>query len=630
MTKTLTRTDLSRAALFEEMPCGIVIVDRSLTVVDHNRAFADVFGDSKGTSCFLATRGRSEPCPACPAQLTFADGQTRVLEQTGVDRQGRPTYNLVQITPIHGTAGEVSLVAAITTDLTATKRMQREYQTLFEKVPCFVAVINRDYRVVKANEMFRRVFGKPGGQPCYELYKHRRQRCVECPAEQTFLDGKPHTTSEIGVTREGKPAHYVVFTAPFLRSDGEISHVIEMALDVTGMHKLEEELSQANALREVLVEKAPYAIVLLDRSKRVVLTNAAAEKLWGLSREKLLGGRLPHHALSPCTDRLVGTGSDECLINETTIEADGGENVPVRIAAFRLHQNEGTMGAAFMLQDLREIRQLEREKLDAERFAAVGQAVAGLAHGIKNILTGLEGGMYVTSTGLKKRDEERVSRGWEMLERNLGRISSLAKSLLAFSRGDTPKVELVDPGKLVREIIALFEEGAEQHGIRLTSEIQGEIAPANMDAEGLHTCLANLISNALDACLVSRNTGCAITVRLTELEGAIVLEVADTGCGMDYEVKQRAFTSFFTTKGAGGTGLGLLLTRKIVQQHGGTVTFESTPGTGTTFRLRFPRANLPKRAPGGEENASQGRERAPGDRDGTRSVNPDEGGDAPA
>jgi signal transduction histidine kinase len=98
----------------------------------------------------------------------------------------------------------------------------------------------------------------------------------------------------------------------------------------------------------------------------------------------------------------------------------------------------------------------------------------------------------------------------------------------------------------------------------------------------------------MDACLVSQNSGCSIKLRLWEEDDTIVFEVADTGCGMDYEVKQKAFTSFFTTKGKGGTGIGLLITRKIVQQHGGSVTLTSVPGEGATFQLRFPRERLPR------------------------------------
>jgi PAS domain S-box-containing protein len=593
-----------RTALFEEIPCGIVVIDHSFTVVDHNRAFANIFGEAKGKPCYVATRGRTTPCTSCPAQETFADGQVRVLEQSGTDHQGHAAHYLVQLTPLGTGSGEVDFVAAIITDLTATKRLQREYQTLFEKVPCYVTVINRDYRVVKANEMFRSVFGEAGGQPCYELYKHRSQRCVECPTEQTFLDGEPHSASEVGVTREGKPAYFVVSTAPLLRSDGEVSHVIEMAIDVTGVHKLEEELERANILREALVEHAPYAILVLDGSRRVVLVNAACEHLLGRSRQVLLGGRLSKAEIGPTLDRLLRRAPEEGAIEEISVRNADGDDVPVRVAALRLRQEGKVMGAAVIIQDLREIRQLEHEKLEAERLAAVGQTVAGLAHGIKNILTGLEGGMYVTSTGLKKGDDARVRQGWEMLERNIGRISALVKSLLAFSRGDTPKVTLTEPAAVIRDVVGLYRESAEHHGVSLLAEVSDSVAPAYMDPEGLHTCLANLVSNALDACLVSHNAACTITIRLAERNDAIVFEVTDSGCGMDYEVKQRAFTSFFTTKGSGGSGLGLLVTRKIVQQHGGTVTFESTPGEGTTFSLSFPRARLPKPPSGGTSDES--------------------------
>ncbi len=95
-------------------------------------------------------------------------------------------------------------MAAITTDLTTTKRLQREYQTLFEKVPCYVAVLNRDRRVVKANEMFRRTFGEPRGEFCYKLFKHRRTECEDCPAAKTFADGGSYTSRHVGPARDGK------------------------------------------------------------------------------------------------------------------------------------------------------------------------------------------------------------------------------------------------------------------------------------------------------------------------------------------------------------------------------------------------------------------------------------------
>jgi signal transduction histidine kinase len=181
-----------------------------------------------------------------------------------------------------------------------------------------------------------------------------------------------------------------------------------------------------------------------------------------------------------------------------------------------------------------------------------------------------------------------------MLTRNMARISDLTKNLLAFSRGEERTYHEVQPAQVILEVVQLYRESASQHGITLVAELDESVRAAMMDAEGLHTCLTNLISNALDACLMSDSSSCTITVRLREEDDAIVVEVADTGCGMDYEVKKKVFTSFFTTKGRGGTGLGLLLTRKIVQQHGGSISLVSDVGEGTTFRLVFQRDRLPR------------------------------------
>ena len=111
----------------------------------------------------------------------------------------------------------------------------------------------------------------------------------------------------------------------------------------------------------------------------------------------------------------------------------------------------------------------------------------------------------------------------------------------------------------------------------------------------MHTCLTNLVSNALDACETSDHASGHVTVSTYERMGVLVFEVTDDGVGMDYEVKTKVFTNFFSTKALRkGTGLGLLTTRKTVQEHGGRVSFESVEGAGSTFRLEFPRSRLPK------------------------------------
>jgi PAS domain S-box-containing protein len=583
-----------RASLLEHVPSGVAVIDRDFKIVDMNRAYEELFGDGRGKHCYSMAKGLSSPCPACPAAAVFEDGVDRVVEQTVSDRHGNELHYLAQLTPARRDGATVDFVATILSDLTATRRLQREYQTLFEKVPCYVVVLNRGYRVVRANEKFRKTFGEPMGEHCYRLFKDRAEPCGDCPMEKTFADGGSHSSRHEGVARDGTPTHYAVCTAPLLQSDGSISHVIEMALDLTQTHQLEQELTRAHVLRSILIESTLDAIVVVDTQGRIVLMNRAADTLWGYARGDLVGQQPPAGMIPLALQPLFAGKQERLLVHEAIATTSSGARVPVRLAGVCLVAHGKREGTAVIAQDLREIKQLERDKLDAERLAAVGQTVAGLAHGIKNILSGVEGGMYVTSSGIRRGDQDRVHEGWEMLERNIGRISELAKSLLAFARGDSCKPKLIRPAAIVAEAAALYTDSAEQHGVELVTELADDVAEAWMDPEGLHSCLANLISNAIDACLVSSNPTNRVIVRLFEENDTIVLEVNDTGCGMDYEVKQKAFTSFFSTKGAGGTGLGLLLTRKIVQQHGGSITATSTQDAGSTFRVSFPRGRLPR------------------------------------
>ncbi len=588
--------DISQATeLLEELPCGIVILDRDLQIVDHNRAFADVYGESIGRPCFQVYKDRGTPCPECVARDTFEDGRPRVLEESGLDRNGQTIHYLARVIGLRDATGEIAHVAAITSDLTATKRLQREYQTLFEKVPCYVAVLNRDRRVVKANEMFRRTFGEPRGDFCYKLFKQRRTECDDCPAAKTFADGGSYTSRHVGQSQDCKETHYVVSTAPLLQGDGQTTHVIEMCLDVTELTQLEEELQHANAFRKALVEHALDAIVVIDEAQRVVLMNRAAEALWGAERSKWIGRKAPRRVIPPALRRQSTTSEATVLLPDTTITNLNDEVIPVKLAGMTLFDGGKYLGGAVIAEDLSATKELEREKLNAERLAAVGQTVAGLAHGIKNVLMGLEGGIYAFQTGMSKGDNERMLQGWQMLEENISRITSFVKEFLEFAKGREPAVQLVDPNLVAAKVVDLFKDKAELAGIRLAHDLEDGIAHAFMDEEGIHACLVNLVSNALDACETSDKPDPEVTVRTRDGSGTLVFEVADNGTGIDYEIRKKVFTTFFSTKGsAKGTGLGLLTTRKIVQQHGGSVSFESTAGVGSVFRLTFPRDRLPR------------------------------------
>jgi signal transduction histidine kinase len=290
----------------------------------------------------------------------------------------------------------------------------------------------------------------------------------------------------------------------------------------------------------------------------------------------------------------AGGQGGETLINipEASLHAVGGEEVPVRFSAVELKSHGTRLGRAALMQDLREVKQLEQERLEAERLAAVGQTVAGLAHTIKNLLMGLEGGMYMVDTGIHRGDPDRLVNGWEILQRNFEKTTVLVKDFLSFAKGRLPELAPTDPNVLARNIVELYHDAAAKQGVELVLKASPEVAEAMLDPRGMETCLTNLVSNGIDAVTTLGQPGGKVVVRTREEGNDLVFEVADNGCGIDEEVKAKVFTTFFTTKGGKGTGLGLLTTRKIVQEHGGKIEIESLAGQGSTFRIRLPRSRL--------------------------------------
>ncbi len=467
---------------------------------------------------------------------------------------------------------------------------------LFEQVPCLLVVLDRDLRVVRANELARRTFGDRVGEHCYRMYKGRDRRCERCPALQTFEDGEPHHSEQLGLDRRGDFASFVVSTAPVSSSNGRVEHVIEMSVDVTETQRLTRQLLSEGQFRRNLTENALDALVAADASGVTNIFNPAAESLFGVAASDVLGKEEPWRFFPVEFVELVRQGGGSLELHETTVRDAAGEEIPVRFSGAVLREGERHLGGAAFLQDLRELKRMERDKLESERLAAVGQTVAQLAHGIKNVLTGLQGGMYALRTGLRRGSAERTERGWVALERNVDRITELVKGFLSLSRGGRPATRPTDPRRLAGEVIVDFSAAAADSGVQLVLADGPEVQVANLDPKAMQACLENLVSNAIDACKVADNQDSNVTLRVTDEGGVLVFEVVDTGCGMDYEVKSKVFTTFFSTKGAGGTGLGLLASRKIVSEHGGRIEVESMPGRGSSFRIELPRDQLPEPA----------------------------------
>ncbi|MDC0934663.1 ATP-binding protein [Pirellulales bacterium] len=241
--------------------------------------------------------------------------------------------------------------------------------------------------------------------------------------------------------------------------------------------------------------------------------------------------------------------------------------------------------------------------VQAERLAAVGQTIASLSHHIKNILQGVSGGSYLIELGLgdhdratgDKRDEEAaakavetIRKGWSIVERNQDRISALVMDMLTFSKERKPEPKPADLNVVAADVVELMQPRARDLGVVLELDAAEDMPELLFDPESLHRAILNIVTNAIDAC----EGGDDARVRVAAEYHADVREarvhVEDNGPGIEPDDLDAIFTVFVSRKGGRGTGLGLPVSQKIMEEHNGQIRCESELGKGSRFTLEFP------------------------------------------
>jgi len=332
--------------------------------------------------------------------------------------------------------------------------------------------------------------------------------------------------------------------------------------------------------------------ILREARPEIVLTDIKMPDMDGIS----LLQKIKHE--SPDTEVVMITGQGDMQLAIQSLKHDAVDFVtkPIDDEVLQIAINRARERISMRRQIRRYTEHLEslveektRRLLDAERMAAVGETIAELAHTIKNIAGGLRGGMFVLSQGIEEEDRQCLQEGWEMVRGNVDKIRRLSLDLLDYGKYAEIRPARHDPRKPVEEAVALLHDRAEEHEVKLTQAYGPRLQPYPLDAEALQRCLVNLIANAVDACRDLPASRRRVRVKVDRLEdGGIEYRVIDSGCGISPEVRAKMFHRFFSSKGTGGTGIGLMMTRKIVEQHGGQIEVESEPDRGSTFTIRLP------------------------------------------
>ncbi|MBW1806544.1 MAG: PAS domain-containing sensor histidine kinase [Deltaproteobacteria bacterium] len=455
---------------FEALPGYCSVQDRDFRIIEANRRFRDDFGDYENRYCYQVYKQRSEKCEICPVDQTFRDGQSHHSEEIVTCLDGRQVSVITYTTPIRDEDGQIRAVLEMSTDITEIKLLlkqvkesQERYRLLFEDVPCYISIQDKDLNIVEANRSFRENFGSHLGCKCFEIYKHRDEECLDCPVQRSFDDGQVHRSEEVVSSKSGEQ-NVLVYTAPLLGADGKIAHVMEMSTNITPIRELQSQLE------------------------------------------------------------------------------------------------------------------------------SIGLLISSVSHGIKGLLTGLDGGMYLVNTGLDKNNEQRTRKGWKMVQRNVDRIRNMVLNILYYAKERQLNSEIISIHNLIEEVLAVIKAKADDLDVKVSFEVELEVLELEADPAALRSLLINLLENSVDACRVDKKKPeHQVVIKASSTPEQVQIAISDNGIGMDRETREKAFSLFFSSKGQEGTGLGLFIADKIAKAHRGSIVLESEPNKGTIFKIQLPR-----------------------------------------
>ena len=357
------------------------------------------------------------------------------------------------------------------------------------------------------------------------------------------------------------------------------------------------ELQSAKDYLQGIVENSADIIITVGGEGLIETFNRGAEQALGYGRDEVIGTHIETLFVDPrerdiAIARLKDT--DNVTNYETHFLTKDGQVRNVLLTLSRLRDPDGNACGTFGIsKDVTQEKELQRELLQAQKYAAIGQAVTGIQHAIKNMLGVLTGGAYLVSVGAAKDNRERIEEGNTMVKEGIEQITAFSRNMLNYAKEWRPELERVNLEVMVAKTCESNRQAAANRGVALRFEVSQDLPAVLCDPRLIHMAVTDILVNAIDACTSKdyddgESPEMVLTNSLADDGEFFVIELRDNGCGMTEEVRKSVFRPFFTTKQALGTGLGLALTARIINAHGGKICVESEPNRGSTFRIHLP------------------------------------------
>ncbi len=509
---------------------------------------------------------------------------------------------------------------------TRARRQLLELEHIYNSTPVGLALMSPDLRFIRVNERLATINGRPAAE---HPGRHLREiipaiaPIIEPLYQRVIESGEPILDLELKGPNPRDPERqgvYLISYHPVEGDDGSLLGLSTVVLEITERKRAEEAILASEERYRRLFNASRDGIVFVDLEGRIETANQAFLDMVGRALDELCA--LPYARLSLAGGQPSGTAGGELPQEvpedreerEETYLGEDGSPIPVLVRAWRVADDQGqALGTMRIVRDLTQIRRVEEErrKLEAkvqetQKLESLGILAGGIAHDFNNLLVGILGNADLALTELPAGSP--VLRNVKAIETAARRLTELCNQLLAYSGRGTMVTEALDLNQVVAESADLIQLSASKKAT-LDYDLAHRLPAVEADTAQVQQILVNLITNASEAMggeggTIRVTTGTMECSRAfldethlgSELrEGVYVyLEVADTGCGMEEEVRGRIFDPFFTTKFT-GRGLGLAAVLGIVRGHRGAIRVDSAPGRGATIRVLFPSLGRPAR-----------------------------------
>jgi len=501
--------------------------------------------------------------------------------------------------------GKVSGMTVLGRDITASRRNEARFTELFETLQEGIYIVTPDDQILDANPALVRILGYDSkselqSRKVSEIFTDDSLRAVirHEVDRQAVLEGREITL----IRKDGVPITCLNTAAAVRDASGKIVRYQGALMDISARREMELRLHKQQEFARRLVDSFPDLILVLDTQAHYTFVSPRCFDILGYdvqdTREMQFGERT-HPEDLPALMSLYGDiihGRQNFSSLEVRVRHEQGDWRRILFNFSPLFDLDNKIeGVVLSGRDVTDLKRLEEQLMQAEKLAAMGQMLAGVAHELNNPLTAILG---VTEL-VREREglDDAMKRQLDLTHRQARRAARIVQNLLEFSRPASPQKKPIDLNSIIERTLQLHEHSLRRNQVAVDFSPRTDLPPVVGDASQLIQVLLNLITNAEQAIREVRESG-RIQIRLSPSGGNVMLTVQDDGVGIPPEALPKLFDPFYTTKRpGGGTGLGLSICLSIVREHGGTIQAESLPGGGSAFQVYLPVSREPRHSP---------------------------------